>query len=275
MIIKSNMHAHTTWCDGADTPSAMAQAAYELGFEGLGFSGHSPTPFDPTCPGISSEAGYRADIEALKAEYAGRMSILCGVEEDLFATVSQDAYDYRIGSVHYIKDAAGNYIAVDGDRPQVQKLLKETFAGNGLALARTFYESTVLNVQTNRPDIVGHFDLLVKHNASGILFDENSSAYRDIALQALDAVADELLAYGGILELNTGGMARGYRQTPYPANFLLRHAAQRGVRVMINSDSHSVKTIDYAFDTALECIKTAGFASLVVLRQGKFIEVKL
>ena len=37
----SNFHTHTTYCDGADSPQALAETAYSSGFSALGFSGRS------------------------------------------------------------------------------------------------------------------------------------------------------------------------------------------------------------------------------------------
>ena len=44
--MRQNLHTHTTFCDGADTPAEMAEAALRLGLDSLGFSGHSPFPDD-------------------------------------------------------------------------------------------------------------------------------------------------------------------------------------------------------------------------------------
>lgn len=274
MKITANAHTHTTYCDGAHTAAEMAAGAFALGFTGLGFSGHSPAPFDERCPGICDEVAYRADIGALKKEYEGRMSILCGVEQDYYAPVNRRDYDYILGSVHYVMQD-GEFVAVDGTPEEVEAVRDEVFGGDGIAMAKKFFETTVQNVEEYRPDIVGHFDVVTKHNQGGRLFDEDNAAYRNAALQALDAVANLVLPYGGIVEVNTGAFARGLRNVPYPAPFLLRHLAVRGVRVMINGDSHSVKALDGGFAEALEFVKAAGFTSVAMLRDGAFLDVPI
>ena len=35
-----NLHTHSTYCDGADTPEEMIETALEKGFTSIGFSGH-------------------------------------------------------------------------------------------------------------------------------------------------------------------------------------------------------------------------------------------
>ena len=43
-MLCTSVHTHTTFCDGADTPAAMAAAAAEMGLQTLGFSGHGYVP---------------------------------------------------------------------------------------------------------------------------------------------------------------------------------------------------------------------------------------
>ena len=38
-----NLHTHTTFCDGKNTPEEMVRAALSLGMDSLGFSGHGPS----------------------------------------------------------------------------------------------------------------------------------------------------------------------------------------------------------------------------------------
>ena len=50
-----NLHTHSTYCDGADTPKEMVERALELGFDTIGFSGHSHMYFSPLI-GMTPEA---------------------------------------------------------------------------------------------------------------------------------------------------------------------------------------------------------------------------
>lgn len=276
MKIISDAHLHTHFCDGCNSPQEMADRALELGFTGLGFSAHSPAVFDDTCPGILGvEKEYQAAIAALKQEYAGRLDILCGVEQDFRAPITREEYDYIIGSVHYLPDTEGNLVAVDGTPQHLQAMIQRMFHGNGPAFYQAFYAETAENVRKYHPEIVGHFDLVVKHNQKGNMFQEDSDAYRAAALRAMDDVLEETLSYGGIIEINTGGVARGYRMEPYPALFLLRHIAQRDGRVMLTSDSHSVQSLGFGFEQALELVKKAGIKRLCMIKDKQFEEVEI
>ncbi len=73
----SSVHTHTTYCDGKNTPSEMAQAALEQGLKTLGFSGHIYIPEDTSSSmSLENTKRYCAEVEALKQEYNGRLEIL-------------------------------------------------------------------------------------------------------------------------------------------------------------------------------------------------------
>ena len=98
----SNAHTHSLWCDGKNTTEEMTLAAIELGFTDLGFSSHSPAPFDDRCLGISDEVAYRNEIDELESRYDGRITLTCGCEQDYYAPVDRGRYEYIINSTHYL-----------------------------------------------------------------------------------------------------------------------------------------------------------------------------
>lgn len=72
-------------------------------------------------------------------------------------------------------DTGKRYI-IDGPASYAEACRDEAFGGDGLAMVRRFYEITAENAEQYRPDIIGHFDLIIKNNAGGRLFDEESRA---------------------------------------------------------------------------------------------------
>ena len=271
----SNVHTHCTWCDGVGTPRRVVEAALALGFSDIGFSSHAPAPFDPTCPGVADEKAYRQDIHALKEEFAGRISVLCGMEQDYFAPVNGVNYDYVIGSSHYLPIDGNSCIAADGHIDKVIQARDEEFGADGIAMATAFYQMSADHIRRDKPDIVGHYDVITKFNKDGTLFDEDSSAYKNAALESLDEIISTVKEYDGMIEVNTGALVRGLREVPYPAPFMLQHMAQRGVRAIITADSHKVETLNGGFDQALAFMQQAGFTSMAVLQNGKFVDVKI
>ena len=138
-------------------------------------------------------------------------------------------------------------------------------------MAKAFFAGVVQGIADFKPDIVGHFDLVVKFNGAGDLFDEDSKAYQGAALEAADAAADILQGYGGIVEVNTGAMSRGYRNLPYPLPFVLRHVARRGGRVMIKIYRHAMDPLEYKYDEALALVRQAGIDSMTRLQGGRLL----
>lgn len=270
MMLRSNVHTHCSFCDGANTPEEMVQAALRLGFTDLGFSSHSNTAFDPRCAGVQDEEAYRQEILHLREKYKGQLGILCGLETDTYAPTSLD-YDYIIGSNHYFSPYEGRHRCVDSSPQELQEALQLQFKGDAMLMVADYYRSLVQGVRQQKPLIVGHFDLIAKFNEKGAFFDESSPAYQKIALEALREVLAILAPYGGMLEVNTGAMTRGYKSAPYPALFLLQETRKLGGRVIITSDSHSDKALNAFFDEALAAVKSAGIDTLCVLEYGKFV----
>ena len=59
-VWKADLHTHTSFCDGKNSPEEMVRSAVEKGFDVLGFSGHSYTPFDETyCMSLKIPGGIR------------------------------------------------------------------------------------------------------------------------------------------------------------------------------------------------------------------------
>ncbi len=273
--MRSNVHTHCTLCDGNNTPREMIEAAIKLGFSDLGFSSHSPTWFEPTCPGVKSEKEYIKEIRGLQKEYSGKIHIACGIEQDTHVPVIEKDYDYIIGSNHCLPNIGEKYIAVDSTPLILQNAVRDIYDGNAHEMVKDYYKLLLMGVQRDKPSIVGHFDLVKKFNQKCDIFDEDGKEYKDFALQIFDAVIDAVKGYDGIIEVNTGAISRGWRTDPYPSLFLLEHAAQRKAPMIITGDSHSSDSLDCYYDESEELLRKAGFNSMIVLYKGKFCEVPL
>lgn len=268
MKLISSSHNHTTWSDGKNTPAEMAEAALAAGFADIGFSDHC----DPGSCGIRSEEEYIRAMRALQAQYAGRLRIAVGLEQDYFASVqNREALEYIIASVHYLRSASGEYCAVDASLRELKQGIDRMFDGDAMAMVRAYYALVAEHARRDRPEMIGHFDLVKKNNRGGCLFDEDGAEYRQAALDALDICAKT----GAIFEINTGGLFRGYCTEPYPSRFLLEAMCERGVRVTVNADAHCAAAICYAFDESLALLREIGFLSVTVLENGRFADKPL
>ena len=67
---KQNLHVHSVYCDGKDTPEEMIAAAMAAGLDSLGFSIHSYMSCSKSgFLSLEKQAAYNAEIERLKAKY--------------------------------------------------------------------------------------------------------------------------------------------------------------------------------------------------------------
>ena len=269
MIPLCNLHTHTTYCDGQNSPEDMILSAIRQGCHTLGFSGHAPADMwgskEWTIPAEKMTA-YRDELLALKEKYAPQIEVLVGLELDYYSP-KPDWVEYTIGSVHQLKLDNGIEIPVDLDYHQVQDLVGKAYGGNFLAYARDFYALSADVANRTGCEIVGHFDLLTKFNEKYHFLDESDRRYQSMALEALDAVMEKDVLF----EMNTGAISRGWRTTPYPAPFLVQRMAEKGARVILNSDSHAADTILFGFENAVEYARANGLHELWVYKNGQFV----
>lgn len=275
MAFKSNAHTHSTWCDGKNSLHEMATQAVKLGFTDLGFTSHSYAPFDLGCLGVKDEQAYQRALAETAKEFAGRLTISRALEWDYFSPDPRAGYDYTIGSVHYFKPRAGIYYSVDESPEKLAETLATVFHGDVQAMVTEYFDLVVAHLTKNHSKIVGHFDLITKFNDQLHYLDEESSWYQSVSLKALKEVVAVIAEYNGLVEVNTGGMSRGWTKKPYPAEFLLNYLLEAQVPIIITSDSHSIATLDYRFNETAQYLKQLGFNYCYQLENGTFVAKKL
>lgn len=269
MRITSTLHNHCTLCDGLSTPEEMVDMAIECGFTDFGMSCHGYTPFDLPYS-VESEESYLKAMAELRHKYEGRIRVWCGAEQEYFAPLKErKSYDYIIGSCHYVLDRnTGEHIDIDGCDAEFARARDTLFGGDVYALIADYFKNVVDIAERQRPDILGHFDLISKNNGDGRFFDEDSRKYRDVALAALDACADT----GVVFEVNTGAIARGNRSVPYPPLFMLRRLRERGIKVTLTADCHDKRHLLTGLYDAAELLKQAGYRTVLMWEDGEFTE---
>lgn len=128
------------------------------------------------------------------------------------------------------------------------KMQNECCGGDGLKMAEQYFTLFCDYVVEYRPAIIGHFDLVRYNNSILHLYDEDSPEYRLMALDALRTMYET----NAFLEVDTGGVARGYMKYPYPSAFLLKEWKSWGGEVIINSDCHDARLLDAGYDQAVD-----------------------
>lgn len=265
-----DLHMHTIYCDGADSPEEMVLAAIEKGLDTVGISGHSYTWFDESyCMSLSGTESYINEVNRLKESCEDKIRVLLGIERDYYAEIDNDPFDYVIGSCHYIY-ADGEYFDVDSDIGTLMSGVNNHLGGDVMAAAEKYYEQAGSVIEKTDCDIIGHFDLITKFNEHSALVDTGHPRYIAAWQRAVDRLfetAASRFSSGRInrletlglitaedkpvFEINTGAIAKGCRTAPYPAKNQIEYIKSRGGILILSSDSHRSDNICFDFDDYL------------------------
>ena len=239
-----DLHAHSTYCDGKNTPEEMIESAIEKGLTTFGISAHGYTSFDTSyCMKREDVPRYIAEMRYLRAKYFDRIHVLCGTEQDYYGDDPTDDFDYVIGSVHYLHFGT-EYIPVDWSADILRKAAEKYCGGDIYALCEEFYRTAGDVANKTGCDIIGHFDLISKFNEKEQLFDESHPRY----IAAWQKAVDELLRAKVPFEINTGSVSRGYMSRPYPSADIMAYIRERGGTFVLSSDAHTTGAIGYGFE---------------------------
>jgi histidinol-phosphatase (PHP family) len=269
---KHTLHTHSSFCDGKLAPETYAASALEKDMDILGFSSHAPIPYPPGADALGvfwclkpdDIWSYTETINNLTTIHAGKLDIRLGLEIDYIPHVTGPNHpmfcemqlDYSIGSVHAAgANPDGSIWTVDCKPDNFIEGIDRIFGGSVERTVREFYRRIREMVAEQPPDIIGHLDLIRKNNKTLNFLDESEKWYRHEVYETLEAVA----ASDCVIELNTGGMARGYVDQPYPSFFVLKRCRELHIPVMINSDAHHPDAVMAQYDYAVELLRKAGF----------------
>lgn len=264
----TTFHTHSTWCDGADSVEEMIVGAIDRKFDAIGFTSHAMFPyFEDWSLGPQSAKDYVACVRAAAEKYAKYIKVYCGLETDYLpgvTTPEKSRYagyglDYIIGSLHWAASEAAfgmacpcpatgkllspAFVSVDHSPEILSEGIRDYFGGSARALITAYHEQLREMVARFDFDILGHPDLYRKYNQKHPFFDEGEPWYRAELVKSADVIA----ASGKLVEVNTGAIGRHWRDDAYPSDEFRALLRERGVRFVLNSDSHSVDSLDAGF----------------------------
>jgi histidinol-phosphatase (PHP family) len=233
-------HAH-------DTLEAVVQAYIAAGFAWVGITEHMPPAADRFLYPEERQAGldarqmrerfdaYIEEARRLQEKYAGRLEIFVGFETEAYSgamalareLVAKYQPDYVLGGVHHVADIPFDYSQDEYDRAVAA-------AGGIEALYCRYFDLQHELIQTLRPKVVAHFDLIR-------IFDPEYHRrweQPDIAMRIRRNL--ELIArLDLILDYNVAALRKGAPE-PYLAGPILDQVKAMGIAVAPSDDSHGV-----------------------------------
>jgi histidinol-phosphatase (PHP family) len=274
-MLKSTFHAHSRFDDGQEELEAYIQAALSKNFGVFGFSAHAPVIFDSEWNMKQEDFDeYVSTTKALKERYNGSIEIYTGLETDFYKGCTdwrnKKGIDYTIGAVHFIKnEETGSYMPMDGSVQELESTVKEGFGGNIQAFIEAYYGQIREMLLKMPPNIVAHLDVIRKNNQNNAYFDEEDEVYHDEVLKTLEIIS----LTNTIVEVNTGGISRGYVKDPYPSKWILENCYDMDIPVMVNSDTHHPETIDFYYNETYSLLKSIGFRHQRILYGDEWRDV--
>jgi histidinol-phosphatase (PHP family) len=260
--------AHAT-----STLEEVVDTAIERGFTHYGLSEHCPRyRAQDLYPGEEKLgiAGLAAAFEAyvvralgLRDARAGEIELFVGFETEtlppegwLQAMMAlRDAYpfDYIVGSVH---DICGRWV----DFSPADTAALTTDLGGPEALQIAYFDAVTDMVESLRPDIVAHLDLVRKYEPAGFSFSPR-------ALRAIETTLEAIRTSGGVLDVNCAAFRNGYGPV-YPLPQILERARAMGIRVTFGDDSHGAQTVGVGLDQSLAAIAASGYETVAYLTRA-------
>ncbi|HEX8049321.1 histidinol-phosphatase [Rhizobium sp.] len=260
--------AHAT-----STLEEVVDTAIERGFTHYGLSEHCPRyraqdlyPGEEKL-GIAGLAAafeaYVARAFALSDARAGEIELLVGFEtetlppegwlEAMIRLRSAYPFDYIVGSVH---DLCGRW--VDFSPADTAALTADL--GGPEALQIAYFDAVTNMVESLRPDIVAHLDLVRKYEPVGFNFSPR-------ALRAIETTLEAIGTFGCVLDVNCAAFRNGYGPV-YPLPQILERARAMGIRVTLGDDSHGAQTVGVGLDQSLAAIAAAGYETVAYLTRA-------
>ncbi len=242
-------HMHTPLCKHAEGETEeYAEVALQRGLKGIVFTCHSPMP-DNWWPQVRMDMtqleDYMAMVRRAAEAYTGRLDVRLGMEMDFFPGMEwwveklNETCDFHhvLGSVHFFgKDYRDRY-----------------FKGDLLSFQKTYFTHIAESAETGLFDTLAHPDL-VKNLQPGLWQFER---IEDHLASCLDRVARA----GVAMELNTSGVNKAMPEFN-PGPQMLRMMRERGIPVVIGSDSHTPRRVAADFDLALDALENAGYTKV-------------
>lgn len=278
-MITVDLHTHTKYSHGANTPAEMYASALDKGLTLLGFSEHSPRP-----QGFDYQHEYRERLSRHLPDYArevlalkaapregahGPCRVLFGMEMDWldgqedFTRTACKAYDfdYLLGSVHFL----GRWGFDDGVEPwknASQEECESRYTAYFTAW-EAMLRSGLFNIAAH-PDLIKIFSVEQFHIW---LAKPESLAHIRRCLAALrDA--------GMAMEISSAGLRKTCREI-YPAPPIMALAAELGLPVSFASDAHGTDDVAYGFARLASYAKAFSFTEHVFFDKGRMTALPL
>jgi histidinol-phosphatase (PHP family) len=196
---------------------------------------------DAYCAFVREETDLKLGIEA---------DFVAGREDRMANLLDARDWDYVIGSVHFLRDAA-----VDMDEWDVWD------SGDAEQVWRRYFETLGEAARTGMYDILAHPDLVKVWGKQRPLPEGDLRRFYDLAM---DGIAESDVA----IEVSTAGLRKPVGEI-YPAPAFLEMCLEAGRPVALSSDAHVPDQLGYRYDDAVEMLRSMGVSEIADFERGE------
>ncbi|KAJ4316083.1 hypothetical protein N0V94_005642 [Neodidymelliopsis sp. IMI 364377] len=209
---------------------------------------------------------YYAEAVRLRDVYSSQIQILIAFESEWIRPSSLDivqrildkyTFDFFMGSIHHT-----HTIPIDFDRAMYEQARNKA-GGTDEQLFEDYFDEQYDMLQSLRPPVVGHFDLI-----------RLLSDHKDTAFEGMNGVWEKMkrnlkyiASYGGLLELNSAGLRKGLAE-PYPCLPVTQMFLSMGGGFVLSDDSHGIEQIGTNYPRLLQYIQKAGVEQIYFAAKG-------
>jgi histidinol-phosphatase (PHP family) len=258
VIVDYHMHLRSEGEEIAHETRAVepfVESAREAGVDEIGFTEHAyyfqqlrtlwSVPYQVERCAYDLDAYVDAVVEArergLPVKLGLEVDYVPGREDEMRALLAPYAWDYLLGSVHWIDG-----LAIDGEPRLVDEAgVEETW--------RLYFEMLARAAGSGLFDSLSHPDLVK-------IFGDR--------LEGFDygGIADAIAEAGVAVEVSTAGLRKPIGEL-YPHPEFLAACRERGVPVTTGSDAHVPSLVGRDFDLARELLHSAGYETVTVFER--------
>eukprot|EP01135_Chromosphaera_perkinsii_P001837 Nk52_evm16s211 gene=Nk52_evmTU16s211 len=157
--------------------------------------------------------------------------------EYINSLVEKYQLDYVVGSLHHVCG-----LPIDFDEASCSFTKERLCGGDSRVLTRRYYDEQWRMLQSLRPQVVGHLDL-VRLYGGGAYGKEEEEIWQRITRNV-----DFIGSYGGIIEINSSAIRKGLEGGPYPQVDILRYIASVGIMCTLSDDAHAPEQVGACYD---------------------------
>ncbi|MCP4353988.1 MAG: histidinol-phosphatase [Desulfobacterales bacterium] len=257
------------FCNHAlDTLEDIVQAYIRKNFAWIGITEHMPPVSDKFVFQEEADAGldaknmyqrfgqYISTCRELQKKYYRDIQIFVGFEtetctgykEHVHKLIQEFQPDYIVGSVHHVDD-----MIIDATSELFARAVDA--AGGIDALYCRYFDQQYEMLNTLKPAVVGHFDLIRMFDADYFSRLEKPEIQKRI-IRNLECIKSLDL----VMDFNLRAFQKGASE-PYISKNILVQALEMGITVVPGDDSHGVNTVGLDMEKGISLLYELGFAS--------------